>query len=347
MNDPTNLPPQEAAQPGGPATGKVLRDARLAAHIDLHKVCNDLRVSSQVIQALENGDYHLLPGDPYIRALLGSLGRYLNLDTQSLIAGYNREIGAAHTAPSIAPYKDRAHTYTAAHKQIFVIVFLGLFVVLFIFIGKLNRGDSETPKSGPNMNSAPAESLSIPQDTGLESHSLAPDSMQSTLIPPDKIVVDSVQTLPKVTPAIARPDTTKAKIAVAPAPAIPTPTAKESLQTPTAKAPVTRPASPPTPAATPTSTPVATPKKSSSDSSIQNVVIIKPLIDSVGVKVMRSGKEDFATLLRMGKQMQVSHSDTIIIAISKRKAVEVTMGGKSVIPGKKRFKIYGTTLKTF
>ncbi|HKP98171.1 MAG TPA: RodZ domain-containing protein, partial [Fibrobacteria bacterium] len=66
-----------------------------------------------------------------------------------------------------------------------------------------------------------------------------------------------------------------------------------------------------------------------------------------GVKVLRFGKEDFSTVLRLGKQMQVSHTDTITVMISKRKAVEVTIGGKSVIPEKKRFKIYGNTLKTF
>ncbi len=83
------------------------------------------------------------------------------------------------------------------------------------------------------------------------------------------------------------------------------------------------------------------------DSSHLTLAIVKPLIDSVWVKVTRSGKEDFGTVLRLGKQMQVSHTDTIVIAISKRKSVEVTLGGKTVIPEKKRFKIYGTTLKTF
>jgi hypothetical protein len=75
--------------------------------------------------------------------------------------------------------------------------------------------------------------------------------------------------------------------------------------------------------------------------------IIKPLIDSVGIKVLRTGKDDFLTVLRMGKQMQVSIQDTIIVFISKRKSVEITLGGKSVIPEKKRFRIYGNTLRTF
>ena len=130
MKDETPSSPSDNPQSTGPRTGQILRDARLAAHLDLNKISNDLRLTPQVIEALEKGDYHLLPGDPYIRALLGSLGRYLNLDTVNLIATYNKEIGAAHSTPSIAPYKDRAHTYTSAHKQIFIFVFLGLFILL-------------------------------------------------------------------------------------------------------------------------------------------------------------------------------------------------------------------------
>jgi hypothetical protein len=71
------------------------------------------------------------------------------------------------------------------------------------------------------------------------------------------------------------------------------------------------------------------------------------LIDSVGVRVVRSGKEDFSTLLRLGKQMQVSHIDTIVVMVSKRKSVEVTLEGKTIVPDRKRFKIFGSTLRTF
>jgi hypothetical protein len=63
--------------------------------------------------------------------------------------------------------------------------------------------------------------------------------------------------------------------------------------------------------------------------------------------VGRSGKEDVSTLLRLGKQMQVSHIDTIVVMVSKRKSVEVTLEGKTIVPDRKRFKIFGSTLRTF
>ncbi len=312
MKDETPSSPSDNPQSTSPSTGQILRDARLAAHLDLNKISNDLRLSPQVIEALEKGDYHLLPGDPYIRALLGSLGRYLNLDTVNLIATYNKEIGAVHSAPSIAPYKDRAHTYTTAHKQIFIFVFLGLFILLILLMSKLNKPEVDAAKQSNGLNPAPAESLAVPQDSLVESHSLIPDSIMDTTekakLPTDTTVIQTGKL------GAANSGST-----------LPTPVAQPGPSVVTTSAP-------------PTSTPAAAPT---------NVVVIKPLIDSVGVKVLRTGKEDFLTVLRLGKQMQVSHSDTIVVFISKRRAVEVTWGDKSVIPDRKRFKIYGNTLKTY
>jgi len=83
------------------------------------------------------------------------------------------------------------------------------------------------------------------------------------------------------------------------------------------------------------------------DTTHQNIAIIKPILDSVGIKVLRTGKEDFTAFLRTGKQIQLSHNDTITVYTSKPKSVEVIMDGKSVIPNRKRFKIFGNTLKAY
>lgn len=300
-----------APERAGETVGATLRKAREAAAIDINKICSDLRISPQALEALEQGNYHQLPGDPYIRALLGSLGRYLGIDPIALVGGYNKEIGAVHAAPSIAPYKDRASTHTAAHKQIFIAIFAVLIVVLILLINALKKGDSDSAGAPPAPAAAgsPADSLALPQDT-LESKSLAPDSGQAITSP------DSGET--KATGA-ARPTDSPRAAKAAGASAIPVPSAV------------------PTPAGLPAADPAGG----------LNSAIVKPLIDSVGVKVVRSGKEDFGTVLRLGKQMAVSHTDTIVIMISKRRAVEVTLGGKTVIPERKRFKIFGTTLKTF
>ncbi len=355
MSDESNASGNEGQPNGEARIGRTIRDARAAANIDVNKICTDLRIAPQALEALEQGNYHLLTGDPYIRALLGSLGRYLGLDPAALVQGYNKEIGAVHAAPSIAPYKDRTSTHTAAHKQIFIAIFALLFIVLFFLFRKLGTEESAAGKIVPPAGTAVSDTLApAAQDTLVESRSLAPDSSQAKASP------DTGEThglgprvIPKPTAAVpvkpVAPGPPAPALTVTPAPgaaAAPSAgTAKPIPGKPLAAAPA---GAAPTPAAAlPANPAAASPATAPIDSSHLILAVIKPLIDSVGVKVMRFGKEDFATMLRLGKQMQVSHTDTIVVMISKRKAVEVTVGGKSVIPDKKRFKIFGNTLKTF
>jgi len=327
--------------------------------MDVNKICADLRISPQALEALEQGNYHLLPGDPYIRALLGSLGRHLGLDAQALVQKYNREIGAVHAAPSIAPYKDRTSTHVSSHKQIFIVIFAVLIVVLIVIINQLKKNEPSAAGLGPAPGTASGASDSLtPQQDSLVSKSLAPDSGASrsspdsgetrglTGAPGSKANRDAAA---KATAkAAAHSDSVAAsKPAGASAashaanPAAPAGTAPASAPS-AATAPVTAPGS----SAAPGSTAAPAGAAAASTAGL-NSAVIKPLIDSVGVRVVRSGKEDFSTLLRLGKQMQVSHTDTIVVMVSKRKSVEVTIGEKTVIPERKRFKIYGTTLKTF
>lgn len=318
MSDESNDTASKGREQGETGIGRSLREARQAANIDANKICSDLRIAPQTLDALEQGNYHLLPGDPYIRALLGSIGRYLNIDPLSLVQGYNKEIGAVHAAPSIAPYKDRTQTHTATHKQIFIGIFAVLFIILFLLFRKLNVNEDSVAVVPP-LAGTTTDTLSPAQDTLLESKSLAPDSSlpKAATKAGDARVTDLKPTGP-VTPggkpadSAPRPDQTGV-------PAGTTGTAASGIAQ--AAAPI--------------------------DSTGLIMAVVKPLMDSVGVKVMRYGKEDFSTVLRLGKQMQVSHTDTITVMVSKRKSVEVTIGGKTVIPDKKRFKIYGNNLKVF
>ena len=322
---PEGREPRPANGSEGTIIGRTLREARQAANIDANKLCSDLRLTTQTLEALEQVNYHLLPGDPYIRALLGSIGRYLNLDPIALIQSYNKEIGAAHAAPAtVAPYKDRTQTHTNTHKQIFIGIFAVLFIILFLLFRKLNVDEGDPSKAVPPPATGAADTLApAAQDTLLESKSLAPDT-----------------SLAKASPDSGESRGAAPRLAPKPVPPVPVPGALPAPAGTTAPGATT---TVPVPAGAPAGTPAAAPI----DSSHLTLAVVKPLIDSVGVKVLRSGQDDFSTLLRLGKQMQVSHIDTIVVMISKRKAVEVTLGGKTVIPEKKRFKIYGTTLKTF
>lgn len=335
----------------GENIGAVLRKARVESDIDVNKICADLRISPQALEALEQGNYHLLPGDPYIRALLGSLGRYLGLDAQALVQKYNHEIGAVHAAPSIAPYKDRTSTHASSHKQIFIVIFAVLIVVLILIINQLKKSEPSAagPEATPGASANSTDSLT-PQQDSLVAKSLAPDSAPSRSSPdsgersglgarpaPKALHEGAAKAIPRADSAASKAASSAAPHAAAPPVAVvPSPSVTTSPVAGSTAA-----------GAAATGAPAPAETSASAMAAGLNSAIVKPLIDSVGVRVVRSGKEDFSTLLRLGKQMQVSHTDTIVVMVSKRKSVEVTIGSKTVIPERKRFKIFGTTVKTF
>lgn len=293
--------------------GQTLQEARLAAHIEVNKICADLRISPNALEAIEQGNYNQLSGDPYIRALIGTMSRYLGLDPAAVVKEYNQEVGAASQAQIIAPYTDKASTFSTRHKQIFLVIVFALILVLFLLIGRLNRGGDIPSVPAGNL-PTPAESLAMPGDSAPESRFLAPDTTSGA-------------------------DTLKDSAGVRPTPqgTLPVPIPGATTPAPGAPGSVQPGAATPTPGS----------KPAAADTAGMTVAVIKPNVDSVGVRIVRSGQEEFATLLRLGKQIQISHPDTILVFTSRRGSVEVTVGGRTVTPDRKRFKIYGPTVKAF
>ena len=96
-----NPPENTEAQP--PRAGGMIRQARIQAGLEGARIAADLRISLAAYETLEAGQYDRLPGDPYVRALLGSVGRLLHLDPLKLVAAYNADIGSASAVPPVCP----------------------------------------------------------------------------------------------------------------------------------------------------------------------------------------------------------------------------------------------------
>ncbi len=151
----------ENPQSGVPAAGKsivgrTLRSARERAGISADRLCADLRIAPSTLEALESGNYGVLAGAPYVRAMLVSLSRYLHLDQKDLLQAYAEESGNKPAAPTISPYKDDSPTHARAHKQIFILLLAVLLFVLLLIMGKFSTGDEALEPAVPT---APADTL--------------------------------------------------------------------------------------------------------------------------------------------------------------------------------------------
>ncbi len=279
----------EEEKGNAPTAGDLIRKALAKQESDLGRLSAELRVSVPALEALVAGQYHLLPGDPYVRALLVSVAKRLRLDPQTLIQAYGAEMGASVSSPQVAPYRDQSQTHQSAHKKFFIALVVALLVVLAVVLSKMGVLSEE----GVLDTAATEMSDALPaplQDTLPESSALAPDPAAGA---------DSVAGESEAAP-----------------------------NSPAAAAPATDTVPPPPPPG-------------------ENTTLLKPVLDSVTVRILRFGKKDAVHLLTLGKQMQVTHTDTITIVVDKRRGIEVNLKEKTLIPDRKMFKIIGNELIYF
>ena len=77
--------------------GILLRNARENRNEDLPQVSSKLRIRQVYLEAIENNQFNVLPGDIYVVGFIKSYSSYLGLDSDEIIERYKTEIGNAKT----------------------------------------------------------------------------------------------------------------------------------------------------------------------------------------------------------------------------------------------------------
>jgi cytoskeleton protein RodZ len=76
------------AMPSG--IGEQLREARLAAGLELDHVEDAIRIRVRYLDAMEREAWDVLPAEAYVRGFLHTYGDHLGLDGEALVAEYDR-----------------------------------------------------------------------------------------------------------------------------------------------------------------------------------------------------------------------------------------------------------------
>lgn len=85
------------------ALGETLQRARQARRITLNQAALETRIRQSVLEALEEGDYHMLPPRPFLRGLLRNYALYLNLDADTVLEEFDVETGVRAPRPPAPP----------------------------------------------------------------------------------------------------------------------------------------------------------------------------------------------------------------------------------------------------
>jgi len=144
--------------------GALLRDARLAAGMDVETLAGRLRLHPKQIEALERADLSALPSAIYVRGFLRGCARELKIDPQPLLADLDRKAGVDTStlpAPSAGPtwrFRVGDGTKPIVAVLLFVLVLAGLVGTLI----PRRTAAPLRPSSPPVQAPAPAQPAATP-----------------------------------------------------------------------------------------------------------------------------------------------------------------------------------------
>ena len=72
--------------------GEQLKQIREDKNISLEEVANATKISKRYLQAIEEGNYSLVPGQTYVIGIIRNYARYLGLDPKPIIEQYSKLI---------------------------------------------------------------------------------------------------------------------------------------------------------------------------------------------------------------------------------------------------------------
>jgi cytoskeletal protein RodZ len=139
--------------------GQFLKKARTEKNISIEEVQEITKIRNRYIEAIEKGDYNVLPGQFYARAFIKSYAEAIGLNAEALLQQYENELPQVSNAPVEPIVRKRRRgvqpTSPKVGKWISRLVFYSfLFVVGFIiyyaFVNYMGEQGEET--LDPNLN---------------------------------------------------------------------------------------------------------------------------------------------------------------------------------------------------
>ncbi|CCQ98559.1 putative DNA-binding protein [[Clostridium] ultunense Esp] len=115
--------------------GLVLKKRREEKHLTLDDLQEITKIQKRYIDAIEKGNYHLLPGPFYTRAFIRNLAETLSLNPDQLLEQYESELPSVEPEPlETIPRRRRSLNRPSIFGPWITKVLLFLFVLIILFI---------------------------------------------------------------------------------------------------------------------------------------------------------------------------------------------------------------------
>lgn len=197
--------------------GRQLRDARLAKGLSLDDVQEMTKIRKRYLEAIEAGDFKVLPGSFYVRAFIKTYAEAVGLSADELLQEHQDDVPETETEAVMEPVvqQRRAARRTSSGSgrsgkwlstTLMWIFPLLIVVLVYIFVVRADNGAPEvaTDNTGQQQETTtPPQETTTPPATNTEESSTNPESTT-----PTGAGTDQEQTTPESTPGTDEQATT-------------------------------------------------------------------------------------------------------------------------------------------
>lgn len=114
-------------------SGNFLAEKRTSKKISIAKAARDLKIKKEHLQAIEEGNWQILPEPTFVKGFIKSYAKYLGLDSAHTLALYRREFDEAKYPQKESPIKkDRRFMLTP--NKVITTVFVVCVIAFIIYL---------------------------------------------------------------------------------------------------------------------------------------------------------------------------------------------------------------------
>ncbi|MGP0583808.1 RodZ domain-containing protein [Paenibacillus timonensis] len=116
--------------------GQQLREARLARGLSLDDVQELTKIRKRYLEAIEMGDYKVLPGSFYVRAFIKTYAETVGLDADELLAEHRQNVPSSAPEPTMEPViqKRRSRQHNERNSKWLSTTLMWSFAVLILIV---------------------------------------------------------------------------------------------------------------------------------------------------------------------------------------------------------------------
>lgn len=143
--------------------GAKLKEAREAKGLTLEEIQEKTKIQKRYLQAIEKGDYSVMPGQFYTRAFIRQYAEVVNLDPSEVLDDYKSEVPPPTNEEYVNYSRVQSHSSNSSNrtsavfsvfpKIIVTILIIGIIVFAWYFYTQmLEKNNSDQPQNETNGN---------------------------------------------------------------------------------------------------------------------------------------------------------------------------------------------------